>query len=95
MRFNILACRGRLRRIAVALGAPKRSAEGAIEQVFVLRRAMQIPLLKSFGVREEHFDALARDALGRNTNCVTNPRAVTVEDARVIYRAALAESSLL
>jgi alcohol dehydrogenase class IV len=92
MRFNIPACRARLRRIADALGAPVRSADGAIEQVFALRREMKLPVLKAFGVREEHLSALARDALGRNTNCVTNPRAVTEEDATSIYRAALAEA---
>jgi alcohol dehydrogenase class IV len=91
MRFNIPACRGRLRQIAVALGAPQKSAEGAVERVFALRREMNLPVLKSFGVGGEHLDALARDALGRNTNCVTNPRVVTEEDAKAIYRAALAE----
>jgi alcohol dehydrogenase class IV len=91
MGFNIPACRARLRQVAVALGAPKKSAEGAVEQVFALRREMKIPALRSFGVREEHFDALARDALGRNSNCVTNPRPVTEEDAKAIYQAALSE----
>ena len=91
MRFNIPACRGRLRQIAVALGAPDKSAEGAVEQVFALRREMKLPVLRSFGIGEEHLDALARDALGRNSNCVTNPRTVAEEDAKAIYRAALAE----
>jgi alcohol dehydrogenase class IV len=91
MRLNIPACRGRLRQIAVALGAPGKSAEGAVEQVIALRREMKLPVLRSFGIGEEHLDALARDALGRNSNCVTNPRTVAEEDAKAIYRAALAE----
>jgi alcohol dehydrogenase class IV len=91
MGFNAPACRQRMRQIAVALGAPWKSADGAIEQVFTLRREMKLPNLASFGVREEHLDALARDALGPNTNCVTNPRNVTEADAKAIYRAALAE----
>jgi alcohol dehydrogenase class IV len=91
MRFNIPACRARLRQIAIALGAPKKSAEGAVEQVFALRRELRLPVLKAFGVGEAHLDALARDALGRNSNCVTNPRLVTEEDAKGIYRGALAE----
>ena len=33
---------------------------------------------------KEHLDALARDALGRNSNCVTNPRPVTEADAKEI-----------
>jgi alcohol dehydrogenase class IV len=92
MRFNAPACRARLRQIAVALRAPKRSAEGAVERVFALRREMKVPVLRSFGVGEEHLAALARDALGRNSNCVTNPRQVTEVDAMAIYRAALAEA---
>jgi alcohol dehydrogenase class IV len=52
MRFNVPACRPRLKQIAAALGASQRSAAGAIEQVFALRREMKLPVLKSFGVRE-------------------------------------------
>jgi alcohol dehydrogenase class IV len=92
MGFNAPACRQRMRQIAVGLGAPKRSAEGAIEQVFALRREMKLPTLASFGVREEHLDVLAKHALGRNTNCVTNPRPVSAADAKEIYRSALAET---
>ena len=88
MAFNLPASRARLRDIAVALGAPRKSATGAIDHVFALRRELKLPLLASFGVGEEHLDALARDALGRNTNCVTNPRPVTEADAKEIYRAA-------
>jgi alcohol dehydrogenase len=91
MRFNAPVCGERLRQIAAALGAPKPSAEGAIDQVFAFRKEMKLPTLRSFGVREDHLNALARDALGPNTNCVTNPRDVTEADARAIYRAALAE----
>jgi alcohol dehydrogenase class IV len=91
MRYNAPSCRLRLKQVAVALGAPVKSAGGSIEQVFALRREMKLPVLRSFGVREEHVDALASDALGPNTNCVTNPRKVTEADAREIYRAALAE----
>jgi alcohol dehydrogenase class IV len=91
MAFNLPASRARLRDIGVALGAPKKSATGAIEHVFGLRRELKLPLLASFGIGEEHLDALARDALGRNTNCVTNPRPVTEADAKEIYRAALRE----
>jgi alcohol dehydrogenase class IV len=91
MRFNVPSCRSRVRDISVALGAPRKSADGAIEQVFAFRQQMKLPTLKSFGVREEHVEALARDALGPNTNCATNPRKVTEGDAMEIYREALAE----
>ena len=91
MAFNLPTSRARLRDIAVALGAPRKSAVGAIDHVFALRRELKLPVLASFGVGEEHLDALARDALGRNSNCVTNPRPVTEADAKEIYRAALRE----
>jgi alcohol dehydrogenase class IV len=91
MAFNLPTSRARLRDIAVALGAPRKSAVGAIHHVFALRRELKLPVLASFGVREEHLDALARDALGRNSNCVTNPRPVTEAEAKEIYRAALRE----
>ena len=92
MAFNLPASRARLRDIAVALGAPRKSAAGAIDHVFALRRELKLPVLASFGVGEEHLDALARDALGRNSNCVTNPRPVTEADAKEIYRATLARA---
>lgn len=91
MAFNLPASRPRLRDIAVALNATRKSATGAIDHVFALRRELKLPSLASFGVVEEHLDALARDALGRNSNCVTNPRPVTEADAKEIYRAALRE----
>jgi alcohol dehydrogenase class IV len=91
MAFNLPAARARLRDIAVALGATRKSATGAIDHVFALRRELKLPVLATFGVGEEHLDALARDALGRNSNCVTNPRPVTEADAKAIYRAALRE----
>ena len=91
MMFNLPSSRSRLRDIATALGAARKSAVGAIDHVFALRQQLKLPLLVSFGVGEEHLDALARDALGRNTNCVTNPRPVTEAHAKEIYRSALGE----
>jgi alcohol dehydrogenase class IV len=91
MAFNLPTSRARLRDIAVALGAARRSAVGAIDHVLALQRELNLPLLSSYGIGEEHLDALAHDALGRNSNCVTNPRLVTEADAKDIYRAALRE----
>jgi alcohol dehydrogenase class IV len=91
MSFNLPACAEKLADIALPLGAKKRTAEAAIEQVIALRRAMGIPVLSSFSVSRDSLPALAKDALGRNTNCVTNPRAVSEKDAIEMYAAALAE----
>ena len=91
MKFNALTSSARLKEIAVALGARRKSAAGAVAHVFALRAEMKIPTLASLGVGEQHLAALARDALGRNTNCVTNPRHVTQADAQRIYRRALRE----
>ncbi len=93
MRFNAPRCQDKLANIAVALGARAASAEAAVEAVVALRQAMRMPVLSSFSIPQRALADLARDALGRNTNCVTNPRDVTKDDAVEVYRAALAESA--
>ena len=91
MRFNLPACRERLKAVAGALGA-KKTPQAAINQVFELRREMAIPKLASFGVGSQHIKRLVKDALGRNSNCVTNPRPVTPANAARMYREALKET---
>ncbi len=92
MRFNEPACASKLGDIAVALGAKDRSASAAIDAVVGLRRALAIPTLASFHVGFDRVGILARDALGRNSNCVTNPRVMTEEEAAAVYRAAVEEA---
>jgi lactaldehyde reductase len=92
MSFNLEARPQKFTDIAVALGAPGREPAAAVEAVLALRRELGIPLLSSFRLREHDLPGLARDALGRNSNCATNPRPTSEQDAVRIYQAALQEA---
>jgi alcohol dehydrogenase class IV len=92
MTFNLEACPQKFGEIAAALGAPGRGPAAAVEAVLALRRDLGIPRLSSFRVQEEDLPAMARDALGRNSNCVTNPRPTSEKDAVRIYQRALEEA---
>ena len=90
MRFN---SRRALRSSQIS---PERSGETdrfdlPIRKVFALRQALGIPTLSSFKVPPDRLRTLARDALGRNSNCVTNPRQISEEEAVGVYAAALEE----
>lgn len=89
MRFNIEACPEKFVDIAKALDASNVTAEGAVEAVNDLSRSLQIPSLRSYQVTEKDLARLAKDALGRNSNCVTNPRTMTEQDAIDVYKMAL------
>jgi alcohol dehydrogenase class IV len=91
MRFNIKACPEKFVDIAKALGASNTTAKGAVEAVNDLSKALQIPSLRSYKVEEKDLARLAKDALGRNSNYVTNPRTMNEKDAIDVYRKALEE----
>jgi alcohol dehydrogenase class IV len=91
MRFNIEACPQKFIDIAKALGATNVTPEGAVEAVIDLSKALQIPSLRSYKVEDKDLARLAKDALGRNSNCVTNPRTMNEKDAIDVYRKALEE----
>ena len=61
----------------------------AVETVYALRKALDIPVLRSYNIENKKIPLLAKDALGRNSNCVTNPREVTEDDAKELYKRAL------
>jgi len=63
--------------------------ESAVQKVREMNAEMNIPSLGSFGVTEESLEMLAIDALGENSNCNSNPRAVSVDDACELFRKAL------
>jgi alcohol dehydrogenase len=92
MGFNLEARPQKFADIAAALGAPGRGPAAAVEAVLALRRELGIPLLSSFHLKEQDLAGLARDALGRNSNCVTNPRPTSEQDAVRIYQLALQET---
>jgi len=92
MRFNLSARPEKFTDIAVALGADEAVSEDALRMVIALRRTLQIPLLSSYDIQQTDLPKLARDALGRNSNCVTNPRTMTQNEAVEVYLHALREN---
>ena len=77
--------------IARALDASDDTPEASIEAVKKLRHELQIPLLRSYNIERKDLAILAKDALGRNSNCVTNPRTMSEQDAIDVYMMALEE----
>jgi alcohol dehydrogenase class IV len=94
MRFNAETHAERYVDVARALGvrvdgrSPTAAAEGAIERVEMLTRALEVPTgLRALGVDPTDFDRFARNAL-RDAYITTNPRPVTEADVRRICVAA-------
>lgn len=91
MHFNLEACPDKFVDIGNALGAESDRPEEAVSKVMALRRELHIPLLSSYNIDRKDLDLLARDALGRNSNCVTNPRTMSEDEALNVYLKALEE----
>jgi alcohol dehydrogenase class IV len=91
MAFNLNSCPGKFGDIAQALDKKNNESAAAVQAVYQLRKALDIPVLRSYNIENREIPLLAKDALGRNSNCLTNPREVTEEDARELYRRALLE----
>jgi alcohol dehydrogenase class IV len=91
MQFNLEACPDKFVDIANALGAQADEPEQAVSKIIALRRELQIPLLSAYNINRKDLDILARDALGRDSNCVTNPRKISQDEARTVYLRALEE----
>jgi alcohol dehydrogenase class IV len=91
MQFNLRARESKFRDIARFLGGKGKDAQEAVDAVYKLRASLGIPKLNSFRMKDGSIPQLARDALGRNTNCVTNPREMKESDAEAVYRVALQE----
>ena len=74
--------------LAPLLGA--RGADGLIARLTELSAACGLePGMGVLGVRGEHLDAMAADAMRQTRLLVNNPRELTEADARAIYAAAL------
>jgi len=91
MHFNLEACPDKFVDIAKALGDRSGGPQQAVSKIMALRRELQIPLLSSYNIDRKDLNLLARDALGRNSNCVTNPRKISQDEARNVYLRALEE----
>ena len=91
MAYNLSSCPGKFSDIAEALDKKNNEPVEAVETVYQLRKALNIPVLRSYNIETKDIPLLATDALGRNSNCVTNPREVTEDDAKELYKRALLE----
>ncbi|WP_299780677.1 iron-containing alcohol dehydrogenase [uncultured Formosa sp.] len=94
-RFNIPACTHKLKKVARAMGvevSDKNDLEGAneaIKAIEKLSKAVGIPSgLRELGVKESDFEVMGQHAL-EDVCTGGNPRAVTLEDAVAIYKAAM------
>lgn len=95
MRFNKESCPERFTRIAAALGRPNGqrseapSAEGAAEAVTELCAEVGIvSRLAALGIPEDAIDSMAAGALKVTRLMKNNPREMTLEDVKRIYREA-------
>ena len=80
----------RLRRLAAYLGLEQASFAGVLDWVLELRAQLGIPnRVDALGVREEHVEALAKQA-HVDPSAATNPRPLSVADFASLFRSALA-----
>ncbi len=87
--YNAPAIGERLAALARYLDLPKKSADGVMEWVLVLRREIGIPhTLKEIGVDEDMI-AEAAPMAEHDPSTGGNPRPVTAKDYEVLYRQAI------
>ncbi|RQZ47834.1 iron-containing alcohol dehydrogenase [Burkholderia sp. Bp9099] len=93
MAFNLDAIEGRLSNVARALGLVAKAdtdadaARKLIDKIEEWTAAVDIPQdLRKFGVSEEHLDALAVAASKVKRLLGNNPKALTLDDMKSIYR---------
>lgn len=79
----------RLAKLAAYLGLERASFGGVLDWVLELRERLGIPArIDALGVRDEHVEVLARQALA-DPSASTNPRVLSVEDYATLFRRAL------
>ena len=88
MDFNKEAVRERYENIAKAFGLSDTSAEALINHVQTMNNLMNIPALSefNFNINPDMIKILAKDSLGRNSNCHSNLREVTLNDAVSMFK---------
>jgi alcohol dehydrogenase class IV len=96
MEYNRPFCRGRLARVAAALGeeiemgSEERGAVQAVQAVRKLGEDLGVPQrLSDLGIPEAAFRSMAEEALKVTRPLENNPRPVSLEGAMEIYRAVL------
>lgn len=93
--FNLIAMPKRFADVAVALGVKTcgltdmEAAEECVEAIRKLSKMIGIPAgLSEIGVKESDIPALSDNAI-KDICCLFNPRKITIDDIRRIYREAL------
>ncbi len=96
MQYNFLGNLPKFAKLAEFLGedtyglSERKAAELAVETLEVLAEDLNVPRsLKEFGVEEKHVPELAEGAMKVTRLLANNPRILTLEDAKEIYRMAL------
>lgn len=89
MEFNLSAAEEGYADAARQMGCAEASGKAAVQRILEMNKVMNIPRLSKYNVTEESLELLAEDALGMNSNCNSNPVAVSLEDAVALYRKAL------
>ncbi len=96
MKFNFLGNLSKFAKLTSLLGekteglSERKSAELAVETLEVLAEDLNVPRsLKKFGVEEKHVPELAEGAMKVTRLLANNPRVLTLDDAKEIYRMAL------
>ncbi len=88
MEFNISGFEEKFKQIARTLGLQKETGEAVVQFLFELNDSINIPRqLRDIGVKQEHIDPLADLAIADFAH-PNNPKPVTREDFRQIYRRA-------
>jgi len=89
MEFNISGFEGKFRKIARTLELKDESGEGVVRYLFELNDSVSIPRrLRDIGVREEHVETLSDLAFADFAH-PNNPKPVSREDFRTLYKRAL------
>jgi alcohol dehydrogenase class IV len=89
MEFNMTGCEEKFRRMARALELENESGEAVVKFLFELNEQINIPhRLRDIGVKEEHIETLADLAISDFAH-PNNPKRVSREDFRNLYRKAL------
>lgn len=94
MAFNFDAIQEQLSQVAAAMMLPEaqnesrlRTAEAVIQQIIAWTHKLNIPQnLTAYGVREEHLESLALGASKVTRLLNNNPKPVTLNDMKVIYK---------
>jgi alcohol dehydrogenase class IV len=91
MEFNQEAAKDAYIEIGRAFGLKNSTVAATINHVIKMNEIMGIPSLSSFNVDCNMVEELAESALGKNSNCDSNLRKVTKEDAILMYNKALVD----